>query len=77
MGTFIMMVEAVGIVSVPGYSAVLGIELVEPERWGVLGRQISVLICAVFGMSVAVMTNAWVSARIGKDHEFFMFESVR
>jgi hypothetical protein len=31
-----MMVEAVGIVGVPGYDTVLGIELVEPERWGVL-----------------------------------------
>jgi hypothetical protein len=31
-----MMVESVGIVGVPGYSAVLGIELVEPEIWGVL-----------------------------------------
>ena len=72
-----MMREAFGIVGVPGYSAVLGIELVEPERWGVLGRPTSVLICAVFGMSVAVMTNAWVSARRGKDCEFLIFESVR
>jgi hypothetical protein len=41
------------------------------------GRPTSVLICAVFGMSVAVMTNAWVSARRGKDREFVIFESVR